>query len=169
MSMAVMMEAAWTVKRITKNAGISANPDIAVRGQNIYLVWQDHSDVSYNRIYFTKSRNGGATWFAPKVISNGSYYCNNPKIAVSDSERFVVWSELELSPQNDTEIYFAESTDGGNTWLTPMRLSNNPGDSLYPDIAVDGSNVYVAWEDKSPQTTTSISGGRRTAARTGRP
>ncbi len=29
----------------------------------------------------------------------------------------------------------------------PQRLTNNAGDSLSPAIAVDGSNIYVVWQD----------------------
>ncbi len=38
----------------------------------------------------------------------------------------------------------------GDTWTTNKRLTNNAGASFYPAIAVDGSNIYVVWEDDTP-------------------
>jgi len=37
----------------------------------------------------------------------------------------------------------------GAVW-TQKRLTNNAGNSAYPDIAVNGSNVYVVWCDYTP-------------------
>jgi len=152
LSLAMTLGAAWTARRISNNSGISAKPDIAVWGQNIYLVWQDTSDVvSYYRIYFSKSADGGATWQTPKMISNDYYYCGDPKIAVSGSNVYVVWYDSDImNPPYDREITFTKSSDGGATWQTAVRLTNNTGDSHYPDIAVDGSNVYAVWEDDTP-------------------
>ena len=50
----------------------------------------------------------------------------------------------------NNEILFKRSTDGGTTFSdTPINLSNSPGDSGRPQIAVSGSNVYVVWEDRT--------------------
>ncbi|MGH9876975.1 MAG: hypothetical protein ACRD5H_05000, partial [Nitrososphaerales archaeon] len=37
------------------------------------------------------------------------------------------------------------STDNGATWQPTVNLSNNPGDSFFPQVFVSGSNVYVSW------------------------
>src|SRR4030042_1392055 len=37
-----------------------------------------------------------------------------------------------------------------DTWTASKRLTNNAGSSSYPAIAVDGSNIYVVWEDNTP-------------------
>src|SRR4030043_366785 len=38
----------------------------------------------------------------------------------------------------------------GDTWTTGKRLTWNAGSSSYPAIAVDGSNIYVVWDDDTP-------------------
>ncbi|MFQ5883856.1 MAG: sialidase family protein [Thermoplasmata archaeon] len=37
-------------------------------------------------------------------------------------------------------------------WSEDIRLSNDPGYSVYPDIAYEGRNIHVVWEDYSNET-----------------
>ena len=56
---------------------------------------------------------------------------------------YIVWSD-------GNEIFFAVSTDGGQTFSAPKNISNNTGISRVPQLAVSGNNVYVIWEDNTP-------------------
>jgi hypothetical protein len=40
--------------------------------------------------------------------------------------------------------------DGGATWKTAVRLTNNSGISGLPDLAVNAANVYVTYCDNTP-------------------
>jgi hypothetical protein len=139
--------ATWrTNKRLTNNAGYSYAPAIAVDGSNIYVVWADSTPGNYE-IYFKKSDDGGATWATNKKLSNTAGYSEDPAIVVDGSNIYVVWTDY--TPGN-YEIYFKRSVDRGATWKADKRLTNNPGGSYTPAIAVDGSNIYVVWEDDTP-------------------
>jgi len=142
----IMLGVAWTTKRLTNNTGISSYPDIAVWGSNVYVVWQDKTSGNFE-IYFRKSTDGGATWKATVNLSNNSEYSAGPAIAVSDLNVYVVWQDK--TPGN-FEIYFKKSMDGGNSWLSTKKLTNNMGYSGLPDIAASGSNAYVVWPDDNP-------------------
>lgn len=50
---------------------------------------------------------------------------------------------------SEKDIYYARrETDG--VWSTPHNISNNPGDSTWPQLAVDNTGVvHVVWEDES--------------------
>ena len=39
---------------------------------------------------------------------------------------------------------------GSQIFGPPINLSNNPGTSLFPQIATSGNNVYVTWHDNTP-------------------
>ena len=41
------------------------------------------------------------------------------------------------------DIYFTKSSDGGASFGKIINLSNDPGDSYNPHLAIDGKNVYV--------------------------
>jgi hypothetical protein len=45
------------------------------------------------------------------------------------------------------EIYYKRSIDGGATWAADTRVTNAPGLSQRPSVAVSGSQVYVVWFD----------------------
>ena len=142
--------ATWgTAKRLTYNAGSSAGPAIAVNDKNIYVVWRDDTSGSGD-IYFRKSSDSGVTWQAKKKIISNDLVSENPDIAVNGSSIYVVWSDFDLV-SGLQEIYFRKSIDGGSTWQTKKRLTNNSSGSICPHIAVSGSNIYVVWEDTTPE------------------
>ena len=142
----------WTTnKQITNTLGDSKYPAIAVDGSKIYVVWQDNTpDLLNDEIYFKRSVDGGVTWKTDKRLTNnagGNYDSYDPAIAVDGSNIYVVW--WDTRPGN-YEIYFKRSVDGGVTWKTDRRLTNNAGYSQYPALAVDGSKIYVVWHDYTP-------------------
>jgi hypothetical protein len=65
-------------------------------------------------------------------------------IASSGSVVHVVWYD---SSDGNQEIYYKRSTDGGASWGTDTRLTNNNASSEYPSVAVTSSVVHVVWSD----------------------
>jgi hypothetical protein len=59
----------------------------------------------------------------------------------------VIWTDN--TPGNN-DIFFAFSTDNGQTFSTPDNLSENTGFSGIPGISSEGNNVYVIWGDVTP-------------------
>jgi len=58
--------------------------------------------------------------------------------------------EFELAmalANNEWEIYYLRSTDGGVTWDSPTRLTESPGPSARPSIAMAGNDLHVVWFD----------------------
>jgi BNR repeat protein len=87
---------------------------------------------------------------ANSSVSHASSTSPDEVDAVSGSNRFVVWSDK--TPGN-WEIFFRRSTDNGATWKPIVNLSNNPGSSRNPGIAVSGSNVYLVWSQSNADNT----------------
>ncbi len=97
---------------------------------------------------WTLGSNGGVTFSSPvQVESRGN--ARAPAITVSGVNVYVAWQDFSTSPIGaDSEIFFAASIDGGNTFSAPINLSNNPPTlSRFPSIAASGNNVYVVWSD----------------------
>ncbi|MGC2685834.1 MAG: sialidase family protein [Candidatus Nitrosopolaris sp.] len=101
------------------------------------------------RIVFAKSTDRGNTFSKSANLTSGIRIdSETPSIAAFGNKVYVVWTDN--SPGN-FDIFFIKSTDGGNTFSKPLNLSNDPGLSYLPRIAIDGkNNVYVVWTDNSP-------------------
>ncbi|MDH5186263.1 MAG: glycoside hydrolase [candidate division WOR-3 bacterium] len=73
---------------------------------------------------------------------------NHPQTIMDDN--WVLYSVWEDDRDNDAfyEIYFAISTDTGQSWGTRnINLSLNPEiNDIYPWLAVDENNLYVVWQ-----------------------
>jgi hypothetical protein len=139
---------------VSKTLKNSSNPQIAVSGSNVYVVWEDNTTpTGASDIFFNRSTTGGSTFGVAKDISNmrGSSFL--PQIAVSGINVYVVWYNFPPIILGKSDVWFTKSTTGGSTFGIPKNLSSNPGDSRFPQIAVSGINVYVVWEDNtSPPT-----------------
>jgi hypothetical protein len=135
-----------TNERLTKNAGSSLYPALATEGTNIYVVWHDNTPGNYE-IYFKKSDDGGVTWSTNERLTKNAGSSLYPALATEGTNIYVVWHD---NTPGNYEIYFKKSDDGGVTWSTNERLTNNAGGSYSPDIAVHGSNIYVVWYDNTP-------------------
>ncbi|MGE5635031.1 MAG: sialidase family protein, partial [Deltaproteobacteria bacterium] len=47
-------------------------------------------------------------------------------------------------------IFFSASTDNGQTFSTPIDVSNNDGRSITPiQLIVSENNIYIVWTDTS--------------------
>lgn len=114
---------------------------------------------------------------SPIAVSGGTGNATDPATAVNGSNLYIVWAEDDVpGHEGNPEICLAFSNNGGNTFRrgskkfkstsavpepcskpvgTPpnvfnenFNLSNTPkADSVCPAIAVNGSNIFVAWSE----------------------
>ena len=116
---------------------------ISVSGSTVHIVWVD-SKNSNTEIYYRRSTNSGVSWEAETRLTNNSAVSVFPSLAVSGSAAHIVWNDMR---DGNHEIYYKNSTDGGVTWGTDIRLTNNPEISQNSFIAVSGSVLHVVWRD----------------------
>jgi hypothetical protein len=121
-------------------------PSIAISGNHVYVVW--HSDVSSDswEVYFNQSTDGGNTWENEIRLTNNFAFSGYPSLAVSGNIIHVTWYDDQ---DGNYEIYYTRSLDGGLTWETNTRLTNNADYSWSPSIAVSGNFVHLVWFDNS--------------------
>src|SRR6185295_2872765 len=67
-----------------------------------------------------------------------------PSVAVSGSVVNVIWQD---SRDGNTEIYYKRSPDGGTSWGSDTRLTNNPAGSMFASVSASDSSVNVLWEE----------------------
>ena len=80
-------------------------------------------------------------------ISSNLGLSGRPSISAYNGNVYVVWND---NSTGNYEIYFAKSTDGGNSFGKSINLSKNAGRSVFPNIAVSTNNtLYVSWKDNT--------------------
>jgi hypothetical protein len=128
----------------SNNSSTIPSKSVAAEENIVHAVWRDTRDGNYE-IYYKRSTDNGGTWGPDKRLTSNADYSFNPVVAVSGSNVHVVWFD---NRSGNYEIYYKRSTDNGGTWGTDIRLTDDPGSSFHPCVAVSGSNVHVAWRDE---------------------
>ena len=101
-------------------------------------------------VFYSESSDQGKTWTAPKDISTTPGISTHPDIAVEKSGAIdVVWSDAGADVKSP-DIFFTRSVDGGDSWSPITDISNTPGASTKPAIAVGPDNsIHAVWCDTS--------------------
>ena len=100
-------------------------------------------------LLYMQSGEEGLKWTAPAKIARLYKLFSPARIAVEKNGALdVVWAD---SVSEDTpDVYFARSTDSGKTWTKPLDVSNTPGVSSEPALAIGPDNmIHVVWCDTS--------------------
>jgi hypothetical protein len=65
---------------------------------------------------------------------------------------YVVYNDVGQAAGDRGDIYFTESTNGGKSWITPVKLNDDTttADQFFPSLTVtpDGSHIFVTWYDR---------------------
>jgi len=125
------------------NSFAGRDRSMAVYGNNIHVVWQDHRDGDAE-VYYKRSTNSGASWSSGLRLSPLSNYSGTPSIALYQSTIHVFWADQRNGP---LDIYYVRSTDNGTTWQPEVMITTDLMTSQYPSVSVSGNNIYLAWED----------------------
>jgi hypothetical protein len=101
----------------------------------LYVAWQDaRNDGSTDQILLSRSTDGGASWTAPVVVSDGPADAGSftPAVAVDGAGRVgIAYNSLRNDPDRRLLVdeYLAVSTDGGAHFGASRRLSPTSWDA----------------------------------------
>ena len=124
-------------------------PDIAVVGDNVYVVWDDASSDEQgdqqSQLFFKRNTNDGASFSSVKKIDKIEESLN-PKIAAAGNNVYIAFTG---GSEEDEEVSFTKSTNEGSSFSKVISINNNDDFSFLGDIAAKGNNVYITWRDSS--------------------
>lgn len=109
---------------LSNNPKDSVYAQVASDGDNVYVVWQENDPTP--QVKSGRQDN---------IQTNTSYFKNNNNYNT-----------------RNYDILLMKSIDGGRSFGKEINLSNNPGFSEHPQIAVSDDIVHVAWVDDSNST-----------------
>ena len=121
---------------------------------NFYAVILSYNSTSEpNGLFVYKSTDGGATWSGPVTVINGvsGVFEDKELIACDRSvgpytdNLYVAWARFY-----NTQILISRSTDGGNSFGSPLTVSDYNGVQWPVPAVGPNSEVYVAWVHYSP-------------------
>ena len=128
---------------LSNNPEWSASVSFATSGSTVVAAWEDFRDGNME-IYYSVSFDNGLTWTGATRLTNDVSGSILPSVAINGSDIKVTWSDFR---HGNTEIFFKSSNDGGSTWSSDMRLTNNGADSQESSIAMQGNNIHLVWID----------------------
>ena len=129
-------------------------PDIAVRGNRVFLVWQDSrfSNGVRNDIVISESSNGGLSWSAPALVNSGGLSAFNPAVEVTASGRLGVGYH-ELTGDGVTRL-LATRQLGSLSGFSSVVIAGGPASDIklapnargyflgdYQGLAANGSSL----------------------------
>ena len=133
---------------------------------NIFFAWAGYEGSGGAKakvnLFVSKSSDGGATWTTKLIDVSASppdcsaFLCGwaflgAQMVMTSDSAGniYLIWNAGSTA-KGPERIYFAKSTDGGNTYTTKMDVSTAPAGTHhnFPAIAATGNgDVRISWMD----------------------
>ena len=138
------------------NTPEGAVPSVGPNGE-VYVAW------GYaEKIYFDRSTDAGKTWLGEDIVVAdqpggwtidipGINRCNGMPVTGVDLSNgphkgtvYVNWAD-QRNGVDDTDIWVARSTDGGDTWSAPVRVNDDkPGKQQFLTwMAVDPVTGYI--------------------------
>lgn len=131
------------VVNVSSNPTLSQEAVAAVDSSGrVGMVWSD-----YGGLLLARSAPGGSTTFTRLGSwADPSYTFYSPAIASTGGEYYVSWTADYVA--GAAEIAFSRSTDGGQSFSTPVIVSTRDDiSSSGSSISAEGSNVVIAWSD----------------------
>jgi len=153
----------WTLKEINSTYGVWGDPVVTIdTSGNFYFFHLSNPAIGnwIDRIVCQKSTDKGKTWYNGTYAGlNGTKIQDKPWVTVDRKTNaiYLTWTQFDAynssNPLDSSIILFSKSTDEGNTWSKPVRISADAGDSRDSSNTVEGAvpcvgtngEIYVSW------------------------
>ena len=140
---------------VSNTSGDARRVQLFVDGNDVFTVWTDNTPETSDDVFFAKSNDGGKNFDTPINLSQNNGSSAFPRLAVSESNVYVVW--YDYSP-GQSDIFFAKSADGGNNFEV-TNVSDTPMPSYNPWIGAFSNYVYLVFNDGGRSATLELPGG----------
>ncbi len=123
---------------------------------NLYVIWTDYRlSNSYGDIYASSSMDHGATWSPAVKVNDDAGPAGQRMADIAMDAHGVLHAAWYDHRNGGYDVYYSNSSDGGQTWSANLRVSTvttsrfyeRPGDYIAIRTNPVDDNVYVVWTD----------------------
>ncbi len=130
--------------RLTVDTSRAGNPCSFISGDTVHIVWSDYRS-SNSEIYYIQSTNSGVSWRNEIRLTNNLSESTRPDLEVLNGRVHVFWRDSP-TPTAMEQVFYKQSTDGGNNWGSNSQLTTGfVGTEI--DAASRFSNLHIIWTD----------------------
>ncbi len=138
--------------------------DVQVSGQTIHVAWTDWKPNAEGEfcLWYRRSTDAGRTWEEPRAIVKsktmnmgdinyvGGSYGSNAKWMEVEGQDVHFVTVLSAESNENAEVYYTYSHDGGKTFQTRKIADGSEGDGHYwygrPHVEADGQTLVIAFQ-----------------------
>ncbi len=141
-------------------------PAMFVNGDSLYVLYKQYNNtLNHSQFNFLKSTDAGQSWSSAvqvndsleiEDLNNPGGFSLYPSITVAPGGKriYAVWADRrETISQQNYNVYFSFSLDGGLTWSTDMQVNQDTTGQyiIYPSVSLKTNGitdtVLVVWQD----------------------
>lgn len=126
------------------------NPHAAISPAGyLTVMWHSYIDAeATNRIFYSTSKNYGATWSEPKRLTLGKESEMLPRVYYDDRGRLHLF--YHGSTSDNINLFHAISDDGEKFETTGslIRLTSSMRGAFFPSIQISGKYFFMVWQGK---------------------
>jgi hypothetical protein len=132
------------INNLSNNTSDSFNQEIAVFGENVYVVWLDQDENNNTNILLKVSVDGGSTFGSTMNISSNANQETFPKISAYGGNVYVAWNMVKenQNERGNQGLFFVRSLDDGKTFGNIIKL-NREDNFGEVQVAAYNETVYV--------------------------
>ncbi len=158
----------WNEKTMSSTLGVYGDPSMAFDNNgNLFFAHLSNpvsSGYWIDRIVIQKSIDNGKTWsngvgvgFDPPKNQDKEWLAVDRTNSNFSNNLYAAWTEFDKygssDPNDSSRILFSYSNDEGETWSTPVKVSDKGGNCIDSDSTVEGAvpavgpsgEVYLSW------------------------
>ncbi|MCB0732588.1 MAG: exo-alpha-sialidase, partial [Ignavibacteriae bacterium] len=137
----------WSQPIKISNHGNELQPDYTVdKDGNIHCVWSQNYGGNFQKIYYSKSIDGGNIWTIPYDISqNEDLWLGSPKICSDSQNNLYVIYDYDIGSLYNAVVHFRKYD--GHKWNDAIDITAGYNSSNIIELAIDNNDrIYVFWQ-----------------------
>lgn len=124
----------------------STGPAVVLgEGGDAWVAWEEKQRAR-GVLLVARSRDGGATWEAPRRVDRDGAEASPiwPALAWSSGRLTIAWTGGVVGSRNRSWLWSSSSTDGGASWSEPRTIYAGPAQAIFHLVA-QGPGIHIAW------------------------